>query len=205
MSEDKKLNIYEKLQNCRVGLQDQTIKKSGKNDFSKYEYFELGDFLPHINKLLKENKLSSIFQFTSEKATLTIIDVENIEDKIEFSTPVEVTQLKGCNMMQNIGGTQTFARRYLYVMAFEIAENDILNQAEIDEEAEHKRKKIDVAKVQTLKNLITSTNTNEKEFCKWARVKTIEDITNGNFPTCIKALDQKKEQLKKSNELDGVI
>ena len=38
------MNIYEKLQKCRVDLQQMNIKKSGKNKFSGYMYFELGDF-----------------------------------------------------------------------------------------------------------------------------------------------------------------
>ena len=67
---------------------------------------------------MNENHLAAIFKYTNEEATLTIIDTDKIEDKIEFSTPIELTQLKGCNGMQNIGGTQTFARRYLYIMAF---------------------------------------------------------------------------------------
>ena len=55
MTEENKLNIYQKIQKARVELQNSKLKKSGKNDFSKYEYFELGDFLPNINKICDEN------------------------------------------------------------------------------------------------------------------------------------------------------
>jgi len=46
------MNIYEKLQIMRCELQDMKLKKSGKNKFAGYEYFELQDFIPEINKLM---------------------------------------------------------------------------------------------------------------------------------------------------------
>jgi hypothetical protein len=203
MSEIK--NIYEKLQNCRVGLQKKTMKKTGKNTFSNYEYFELGDFLPSINELMETNKLTAIFSFNLELATLKVINTEKTDEVIEFSTPVELTSLKGCNAMQNIGGTQTFARRYLYMMAFEIAENDLVNQKETDTEEEEGRKKIDIAKITVLKDLIKKTSTNETEFCKWAKVKKIEDIMVKNFNICLQALNKKATEISGSKDLEGVI
>ncbi|WP_291563632.1 MULTISPECIES: ERF family protein [unclassified Clostridium] len=206
--EKKSMNIYQKRQECIVGLQKSKLKMTGKNTYSHYEYYELGDFLPQLNQLMKENNLAAVFKYTNEQATLTIIDTDKTEDKIEFSTPIELTQLKGCNGMQNIGGTQTFARRYLYIMAFEISEPDTLNNAEVDEEAELKRKKIDPVKVKIIKDLIEKSNTDEASFCKWAKVKKVEDITNGNFNTCIEVLDKAVKKYEKENkisEIDRVI
>ena len=50
MEKEKQLNLYQKLQKVRVELQNSKLKKSGKNTFSKYEYFELGDFLPKVKE-----------------------------------------------------------------------------------------------------------------------------------------------------------
>jgi hypothetical protein len=36
-------------------------------------------------------------------------------------------QLKGCHPVQNLGATQTYLRRYLYVLALEIVEHDALD------------------------------------------------------------------------------
>jgi hypothetical protein len=206
--EQKKMNIYQKRQECIVGLQKSKLKMTGKNTYSNYEYYELGDFLPQLNQLMKENNLAAVFKYTNEEATLTVIDTDKIEDQIVFSTPVELTQLKGCNGMQNIGGTQTFARRYLYIMAFEVSEPDTLNNGEVDEDAELKRKKIDATKVKIIKDLIAKSNSDEAQFCKWARVKKVEDITNGNFNTCLDALDKalkKHEEENKKDDIDGLI
>ncbi|MCT8978281.1 ERF family protein [Clostridium sp. CX1] len=206
--EQKPMNIYQKRQECIVGLQKAKLKMTGKNTYSNYEYYELGDFLPELNKLMQQNHLAAVFKYTNEEATLTIIDTDKIEDQLTFSTPVELTQLKGCNGMQNIGGTQTFARRYLYIMAFEISEPDTLNNGEIDEEAEMRRKKIDLVKVKVIKDLIVKSNSDEAAFLKWAKVKRVEDITNGNFNICLEALDKalkKHEAENKANDIEGVI
>jgi hypothetical protein len=37
------MNIYKKLQAARIKLQQTELRKSGKNKFAGYEYFELSD------------------------------------------------------------------------------------------------------------------------------------------------------------------
>lgn len=197
--ETKIMNIHQKLQRCRVELQKADLKKTGENKFSHYTYFELSDFLPKINELMDKHGLIALFNFTLEKATLTIINTENTEEEIYFTTPVTLAELKGCYAIQNIGATQTYARRYLYIMAFEIAEGDILDGAEPDEDAILKHKKIDIAKVATIKEMIKKTKSDEKIFLGFYHIKRIEDITNGNFPAILKTLQNKLEGMKKEN------
>jgi len=121
------MNIYEKLQMCRVKLQNAGLKKTGLNKFSGYDYFELGDFLPKTNELFAEHKLLGHVLFTSEKAILRIVDAEKPEDCIIFECPNAELSLKGCHPIQNIGATQTYQRRYLYVAAMEVVEHDVLD------------------------------------------------------------------------------
>ena len=117
-------NIYIKLQQARVKLQESNLKKSGENKFAGFKYFELGDFLPTINKIFEDLKLCSFINFTKEEAKLVIINAEKVEETIEFTCPVVELSLKGANAIQNLGGTQTYLRRYLYMNALEIVEND---------------------------------------------------------------------------------
>lgn len=121
------MNVYEKLQKCRIALQKMNIKKSGRNEFSKYDYFELQDFLPHINELFDEHKLFSQISFTNEFATLTIINSENPDETIVFTSPMASASLKGMHDIQNGGAVQSYQRRYLYLNALEICENDTLD------------------------------------------------------------------------------
>ena len=118
--------VYEKLQKARIKLQSTQLKKSGHNKYAGYQYFELGDFLPTINQIFAELKLCSTVSFDNETATLKIIDFET-GGQIRFTSPMAEAQLKGCHPVQNLGATQTYLRRYLYVLALEIVEHDALD------------------------------------------------------------------------------
>lgn len=128
------MNIYMKLQKCRVTLQERNLKKSGYNKYSDYNYYELADFMPTINQLMLENNMCSFLQFTSELATLTIINSENPEETIIFTSPMSSATLKACHEVQNLGAVETYIRRYLYINAFEIVESDAIDKGQKQEE-----------------------------------------------------------------------
>lgn len=202
---NKELNIFQKIQRARVELQNKELKKTGVNKYSNYMYFELEDFLPYINEICDKLGLYSEFEFTLELAKLYVYDSEKPENKREWSTPIEIAALKGCSGIQNIGGTQKYARRYLYMMAFEISEGDAVDGGEIDQGAEEGKSKISKAAVMTINKLIDETGTDINKFLSWAQVKKIEDIQNSMLHTCINMLREKKEKLdekKKEEELN---
>ena len=122
------MNIYEKTQKMRCELQDKNLKKSGKNPFAKYEYFELQDIIPTINKLMEKHKTTSVMSYDKEMAILKIINSEKPDEVMTFTCPVEMAILKGCHNTQNLGATITYIRRYLYINAFEIVEHDVLDR-----------------------------------------------------------------------------
>jgi len=123
------MNVYEKLQKARIDLQSKQMKKSGHNKFAGYQYFELGDFLPEINKLFAELKLCSVVSFGKEMAELKIINIEKPDEVVTFTSPMAEANLKGCHPIQNLGAVETYNRRYLYVSALEIVEHDALDSA----------------------------------------------------------------------------
>ena len=120
-------NIYEKLQAARVELQNKKLKKSGKNKFAGFDYFELADIIPSINQIFYENKIFSQFCINEGLASLTIINAEKPEECITFTTPIAELELKGCNAIQALGGVNTYCRRYLYLNALEIVEADLFD------------------------------------------------------------------------------
>jgi hypothetical protein len=107
-------------------LQNTKLTKSGKNKFAGYEYFELGDFLPQIQKICAEVGLCGVVSFTNETAYLTIHDTDG-EGFTTFTSPMSSAALKGCHDVQNLGAVQTYLRRYLWTNAFEIVEHDALD------------------------------------------------------------------------------
>jgi len=125
------MNVYKKLQQARLKLQSAPLRKSGRNKFAGYEYFELADFLPTIQTIFAEVGLCGTVSFGTELATLTIVDVEATDNTqpnfVIFSSPMSTAELKGCHAIQNLGAVQTYLRRYLWVAAMEIVEHDALD------------------------------------------------------------------------------
>ena len=120
------MKVYINLQKARVELQKMKLRKSGKNEYAGYRYFELADILPTINELLVKHNLFSHVSFTNELATLTVVSTED-GSSVTFSSPMSTANLKGCHDVQNLGAVQTYIRRYLYTNAFEIVESDALD------------------------------------------------------------------------------
>lgn len=124
------MNVYEKIQQVRVELQNLGLNKSGKNKFAGYTYFELSDFLPAVNQLCKDHKLMTHISFTREEATLTIINAEAPDEKVIYTSPMYEAVLKGAHPIQNAGAVITYQRRYLMMIAFEIVECDALDSTQ---------------------------------------------------------------------------
>ena len=116
------MNIYEKLIEARLKIQAKGIKKSGKNSYSGYNYFTLKDIIELIVPLCSELKMLPVISFTTESATLEIIDAEKPAEKIVITSPMSRAALKGCHEVQNLGAVQSYLRRYLYMAAFDIDE-----------------------------------------------------------------------------------
>ncbi len=145
---EKQLNIYGKLTAARSLLNKREITKSGRNEFSKYDYYELSDYMPHIVSINEEVGLCSIVTFSDVKngeiGILTLIDIENTETTLQFTMKLKDISLKACNAMQNEGAKHTFARRYLYIDAYELSESDpseVAEQAEANTKTEEDLKK----------------------------------------------------------------
>jgi hypothetical protein len=121
------MNVFEKLQQARVKLQNTKLKKSGKNGYSGFTYFELADFIPTVNLIFNELKLCSNFSIMNNTAMLDIINSEEPKEQTRFTMPTTELQLKGCTAIQALGGVNTYCRRYLYLNALEIVEADMLD------------------------------------------------------------------------------
>lgn len=122
------MNVYKKLMQARIDLQNTTLSKSGHNKFAGYKYFELGDFIPAIQNIFNNLGLCGTISYTNDLATLTIVDMADLS-KIEITSPMSEAALKGCHAVQNLGAVQTYIRRYLWVTALEIVEHDAIDSS----------------------------------------------------------------------------
>lgn len=123
------MSIYKKLSDARQEFHVLDLKKTGWNDYSKYSYFELADFLEPALKVFRDAGLIYYVSFGELIATMTIVDIESSE-KIEITSPMGSAKLKACHEVQNIGAVETYQRRYLLLAALEIVEHDAVDSSE---------------------------------------------------------------------------
>jgi hypothetical protein len=123
-------NVYTKIQDMRVELQNAGLQKSGHNKFADYKYFELEDFIPTVNKMMQEKGLCSRFEYAANGGgcELSIFESAKPEVVIAFQIPMSTASLKGCHEVQNLGAVVSYIRRYLWTLALEIVESDALDR-----------------------------------------------------------------------------
>lgn len=183
----KELLVFKKLQEARVKLQKSDLKKSGHNKFAGYKYFETADFLPTINDIFLEMNLCHTFEFDSNIAVMSVIDVEN-GGVAKFSCPMSTAQLKGCHDVQNLGAAITYISRYLFVMSMAICEHD-----QVDSQEPSKNN----YEIEKLKFLIKELNVKDEILKKWtdaSGVDKIEQMNKEDVKKYIVFLESKKVQ-----------
>ena len=125
------MNVFKKLQEARVKLHGTSLNKSGKNNFAKFNYFELADFIPTVTKIFNDLGLCGIVSFSASDAFLTVYNVDGEKDDfVTFTSPLVMASMDRVQPIQSLGATHTYMRRYLWLMAMEIVENDAVDAAE---------------------------------------------------------------------------
>ena len=125
-------NVYQKLLEARVLFMEEDVKKSGKNMKMSYKYFELQDIVPVALPIFQQVGLLPVTTFENEVATMSLINVDNPSEYINFTSPMReiepiISNKTGgevTNAIQRLGSVETYQRRYLYMIALDIVESD---------------------------------------------------------------------------------
>lgn len=141
--EIKDLNVFQRLNKARSEFLTTPMKKSGKNTFAKFNYFELDDIIPVAHPILDKFGLCFHITFYSDHATAVLRNVDDPEDLIEFQTPIIELDVraKGMNSNQALGAQETYARRRLWMTMLELVENDTIDATSGDPKNEPAQKK----------------------------------------------------------------
>lgn len=123
---DTKKTLKQKIQEVKVKLLEANLKKTGHNEFNNFWYYELSDIMPSIIKFCSEAGLFTKVSFSDTEATLKITEYEGEAEEI-YTSPMKDITIKGSNEIQALGGVETYQRRYLYMTAFDISENDLFD------------------------------------------------------------------------------
>lgn len=137
-------SVMKKLQKSRVDWQSKTLKKSGYNKFQNFKYFVLKDILPTVNEIFHKNGLYSQYNLTKDYAELIITDTAT-GDYLSYRIPVQKLDNP---TMQNIGAINTYSKRYLYMNALEIEEDeDELDSQDLDKPVKQESKEELIKKI----------------------------------------------------------
>ena len=127
-------NVYQKLIKAREQFLNSDVQKTGKNMHLSFKYFELDDIVPTAIRIFSTVGLVPVVNFTTDTATMTIVNTDNPEDTVAFVAPfnqiapiVSNTGKQATNEMQALGSSITYMRRYLYMMALDICESDSID------------------------------------------------------------------------------
>ncbi len=147
----KEKSLNESIISIRVKLQNAKLKKSGKNKFAGFDYFELADFLPKLNELMLEEKMNDRFSIINNNdgtMTASLLLIKGEENQVYtmpfvlFDTPVnlredretgEVREVKSMQDIQYLGALNTYYKRYLYLNAFGITDGEVIDSMNNEE------------------------------------------------------------------------
>lgn len=172
----------------------------GHNKFADFKYFELKDFLPKVNEIFEKLKLFSKFDLLENEGVLTVINIEKTDETITFVTPKAEMVLKGQNGLQMIGSTHTYLKRYCYLNALEIVEDDAIN-AIIDKDKYSKQQELtEKEQIQKAVEYINNhLKGNEKEVNKYLKFNSTDDLSK--IP--IKELEKLCNYIKNNKQKKG--
>lgn len=199
--ENKEKNLNESIINIRVKLQNAKLKKSGKNKFAGFDYFELADFLPKLNELMLSEGLNDRFYIKDDLATLEIqkggeintytmpfVMFETPTNRREDKTTGEVYEVKTMQDIQYLGALNTYYKRYLYLNAFGITDGDVIdsmNNEEIKSEPKATPRQIDVL-------LEVYKDENLKKLLEANKINSINELSMKKASELIKKINEKK-------------
>lgn len=183
--------LNESIIKIRCALQKKNLKKSGKNKFAGFEYFELADFLPTLNELMLAEGVNDMFTIDDEYASLVLVKGEEKNvyriPFVMFPTPMNKQGQPSMQDIQYLGALNTYYKRYLYLNAFGITDGEVIDAMEqVQPPAEAKpvrkrAKKIGREEINTILEFCLDNNINSDHLCQLYQVDSLEDVTEVKY------------------------
>lgn len=168
MSDNKTKTVHARMAEIKKELSETKIAKSGHNKFAGFKYHELSDFIEVINKLNLKHGVNDFVEIDEEnkECRITLTSIEDSEDFYTIKTPFREAQMlaKGgapsnVDIIQRMGSTITYNRRYLYMTAYNIQESDgVDNQEPVEKKPQEKPQPQPTQKTISNENLVKGIN-----------------------------------------------
>lgn len=181
--------IYELLQEVRYELSKTKLSKSGLNKHLNFSYFELGDFVPTATQLFYDKGLCPIFNivYDGNGIEIAVLKIVKGTEMVQFTTPTDTpSNMTG---IQALGAKITYLRRYLYLIALDIVENDVVD-ATLDENSNKTKvedKKATEKQIEMIRGLY-----DEENIAKMLEYYNIENLSDLSLKQASQVIAKKK-------------
>lgn len=120
--------VLEKLKKARDIIKLSDLKKTGRNDYSKFDYYTPEQVESLVDKACQETGTIVLCNLKADEfglfQTLDFIDLES-EEKISFEMRTKHGSITATNETQQMGGTDTYSERYIKMKVFQIKDNNL--------------------------------------------------------------------------------
>ena len=192
------MQVKKQLSAAKVEIHQSGLKMSGKNTFQGYEYFTLDDLCAKVTQILTKHDLLESTTYNPDNNCYELMIMSTSDDShLIFRIPYALPQTKGTNDIQALGGSITYSRRYLLLMALQLTETDDFVEAAIKHEQGKSSNLADIkaAKKVTVKSKVISEN-QAKELIDICKIKGVSkaDFAKqfGKQPTAIEVSEFKQ-------------
>lgn len=170
------MNVWAKLLAVRTEFYAEGAKKTGKNLHAEFKYFELEDIVPVAAPIFDKYGLLFMPTFVDGNAVAKIINIDNPEQFIDFTIPLQFIAEPAkfrMNEVQGVGAVVTYYRRYLYMVVLDLVESDGFDgqKPKVPDDSEtpapvaapKKNKPVSAAERETIKTELTDADGNADE------------------------------------------
>jgi len=123
-----KKNVLKKLEEARLIIYNSDLKKAGRNDFSKFDYYTPEQVERLVDGACSKTNTIVLCNLKADEhglfQTLDFIDLES-EEELYFEMRTKHGSIKATNETQQMGGTDTYSERYIKMKVFQIKDNNL--------------------------------------------------------------------------------
>ena len=198
--------IYEKLKEARNIIKKMNLKKTGRNEYSKFDYYTPEQVEKLVDIACEKTNTICLCNLKADEfglfQTLDFIDLES-EEKISFEMRTKHGSITATNETQQMGGTDTYSERYIKMKVFQIKDNnlDIDAQSKPVKESKKEPKSEKAQILFLLKELGIKAKTKE-DYEKVIKTKTQLNLIEKNYNEIISRLtiiNNEKKEYENSN------
>ena len=190
------MELNKSIIKIRVALQNAKLKKSGRNKFAGFDYFELADFLPKLNELMLEEEMNDRFYIKDDEAVLELMKGEETNRYtipfVQYDTPLNNKGMKSMQDIQYLGALNTYYKRYLYLNAFGITDGEVIDAMNNEETQSNGVRKASPKQVDILSKWYVGDNLTR--LLNMNKINKIEDLPMEVASKLIGALKERENQ-----------